>query len=123
MENEQIMTEKEKIRIAVCGNLTTTCEELEYEENCQIDFYSDASSLAFQMRDGVSYHLILVYAPSGEGLLDTSYPYKKKTEKEWKEVPIRLLNEPACRSARLELRRTIKKIRANLREGNGNEEI
>ena len=113
MGKKSLMTEEnEKIRIAVCGNLHSTCEELVREENCEIDNYTDASTLAFEMRDGAAYHLILVYAPEGEGLLDTCYPYKKKTEQEWREVPIRLLNEPACQSALLELKRTIRKIRS-----------
>ena len=113
MENLQKDAQRmeEKIRIAVCGNLSSTCEKLAKEENCHIDNYSDASSLAFNMRDGEAYHLILVYAPEGEGLLDTCYPYKKRTEKEWKEVPVRLLNEPACQSALSELKRVIQKIR------------
>lgn len=99
------------IRVAVCGKLDTACEELRKEGVSIIDNYSDATSLAFQIREGVGYDLILVYAPEGEGLLDTSYPCKKKTEKEWKEIPMRLLNEPACQSALIELKHTIRKIK------------
>ncbi|MBR5577477.1 MAG: hypothetical protein IKW28_00610 [Lachnospiraceae bacterium] len=104
----------EEIRVAVCGNLRTACEELQKEGIENIDTYADASSLAFKIRQGIPYHLILVYAPEGEGLLDTSYPYKVQNNQEWKQVPVRLLNEPACQSALLELKRTIRKIRNNM---------
>lgn len=116
MEEKWIAPEKEIIKIAVCGDLPTTCEQLKREEDCQIEHYTDASSLAFRMRDGEEYDIILVYAPQGEGLLDTSYPYKKKTEQEWKQVPIRLLDEPACQSALSELKRSIHKIRTKARK-------
>lgn len=111
MRKEQVMHQAQELRVAVCGNLNTACEELRKEGIYQIDNYSDATSLAFQIREGVGYDLILVYAPAGEGLLDTSYPYKKKTEQEWKEIPMRLLNEPACQSALIELKYTIRNIR------------
>ena len=111
MLKEQNGDRAEEIRVAVCGNLDTACEELRKEGIYLIDNYSDATSLAFQIREGVGYDLILVYAPEGEGLLNTSYPCKKKTEQEWKEIPMRLLNEPACQSALIELKHTIRKIR------------
>ena len=85
MLKEQEADRAEEIRVAVCGNLDTACEELRKEGIYLIDNYSDATSLAFQIREGVGYDLILVYAPEGEGLLNTSYPCKKKTEQEWNE--------------------------------------
>lgn len=91
------------MRVAVCGKLDTACDALRSEGVDMIDSYSDATELAFRLRQGIKYHLILVYAPQGEGLIDTTYPYKAHFGDEWLSVPIRLLNEPACHSAILEL--------------------
>ena len=91
------------IRIAVCGELPTACDKLREAGVVHIDMYSDALDLAFDLRKGSVYHFILVYAPQGEGLTDTSYPYKTNLEGKWINVPVRLLNEPACHSALTEL--------------------
>lgn len=97
------------LRVAVCGKLDTACKTLREEGIYKIDKYQDALDLAFNLQKGMEYHLILVYAPQGEGL-DTDYPFKSKPENEWKIVPVKLLNEPACHSALVELKSVIRII-------------
>jgi len=74
-----------------------------------IDKYDDGINACFKLRRGEQYHIILVYAPHGEGL-DATMPYKVYHEDEWKTVPIKLLNEPACSSALMELKATVLSI-------------
>lgn len=99
----------EKMRIAVCGELPTSCKMLRDMGISRIDRYNDALELALDLRSGTEYHLILVYAPQGEGL-DTDFPYKQHLKGEWKSVPVRLLNEPACHSALVELKLAVNTI-------------
>lgn len=99
----------ENIRIAVCGSLPTACRALRDIGVSQIDTYEDALSACFKLRCGEKYHLILVYAPQGEGL-DADMPYKVRCEGEWQSVPIKLLNEPACESALIELESAVRII-------------
>lgn len=91
------------LRIAVCGELPTACAALRKEGVAQIDRYSDSLDLAMNLRKGIPYHLILVYAPQGEGLTEVTYPYKVQLQGDWQTVPIRMLGEPACTSALSEL--------------------
>ncbi len=95
---------KKQIRVAVCGELPTACEYLLENGVVQIDQYMDATEIS----DEGSYHLILIYAPHAEGLLDTQYSRKTNS------IPIRLLNEPCCRSALVELKSTIRQIERRL---------
>ena len=94
------------IRIAVCGELPTACRALREMGISQIDKYDDALNVCFKVRNGEKYHLILVYAPQGEGL-DADMPYKIRCDDEWQSVPVKLLNEPACSSALIELRSAV----------------
>lgn len=102
-----------KIKIAVCGNLATVCTALRKHGISKIDKYNDAVELAFKLRQGEEYHMILVHAPHGEGLTDAEYPYKSE-DGEWKTVPLRLLDEPACHSAILELLTAVNTIAKEL---------
>ena len=97
------------VRVAVCGNLPAACNVLKQVGVYRIDNYSDALDLVFKLRKGEKYHLILVYAPQGEGLY-ADMPYKIMCEGEWQSIPIKLLNEPACDSALRELRLTVYSI-------------
>ena len=94
------------VKVAVCGNLPTTCERLKSEGLVHIDNYGDATEICGE----TFYHLILVYAPQGEGLLNTAYSYRSRVSGEWRSVPVRMLNEPCCHSALLELLSTVKAI-------------
>lgn len=98
-----------EIRVAVCGKLETACQALKQEGITKIDEFTDAVDLGFALRSGKEYHLILVYAPQGEGL-DTEMPYKIRCEGEWKKIPVKLLNEPACTSALIELKCAIQNL-------------
>lgn len=97
------------IRVAICGSLPSACKALRDAGVVQIDKYDDAVSVGLKLRQGEEYHLILVYAPQGEGL-DAEMPYKVKLKGEWKTVPVKLLNEPACESALIELQSTVRCI-------------
>jgi hypothetical protein len=94
------------VRVAVCGHLPTACDFLLRQGVVQIDQYEDAAELT----DETAYHLILIYAPNAEGILNTVYSQTHASGKEKATVPIRLLNEPACNSALLELRSMIRRI-------------
>jgi len=113
--SEDILTKKESIellkniRIAICGNLPTTCRALRDMGVSRIDKYDDGINACFKLRRGEKYHMILVYAPQGEGL-EAHMPYKIQCDGEWQSVPIKLLNEPACSSALLELESTVRSI-------------
>ncbi|MBQ8731827.1 MAG: hypothetical protein IJY82_03265 [Oscillospiraceae bacterium] len=100
------MTLLSNIRVAVCGELPTTCNYLLRQGVVKIDQYLDATEIA----DEAAYHLILIYAPHAEGIFDTVYERKTKSGNGNATVPIRLLNEPACDSALIELRSTLRRI-------------
>lgn len=99
------------VRVAVCGHLPTACDYLLQQGVVQIDRYMDAAELT----DETAYHLILIYAPNAEGLLDTQFSRCQIPGKAQKTIPIRLLNEPCCHSALLELRSIVRRISASLR--------
>ncbi len=100
------------IRVAVCGELPTACDYLLQNGIVQIDTYLDATEIS----DEAGYHLILIYAPHAEGLLNTRYS-RGDPASEDAGIPIRLLNEPCCRSALTELRSTIRRIERRLEKG------
>ena len=97
----------ENLRIAVCGELPTACAALRKIGVAQIDRYSDSLDLAMNLRRGIAYHLILIYAPQGEGLAEMTYPYKVQLQGDWQLVPVRMLGEPACASVLSELCETV----------------
>ena len=99
-----------EIRIAVCGDLPTTCKMLRREGVSQIDAYSDAIDLSVRLRRGEKYHLILVHAPNGAGLGNTACSYKTRLEGGWETVPIRMLNEPAYPAELSEIRVTLQSM-------------
>ena len=75
----------------------------------KIDKFDDGIDACFRLRRGEEYHLILVYAPQAEGI-DADMPYKIKCDDNWKSVPIKLLSEPACDSALIELESAVRTI-------------
>ena len=94
------------IKVAICGELNHACKSLRDFGVVKIDKYGDAVDLSFALRKGEEYHLVLVYAPQGEGI-NADMPYKIRCEGEWKSVPIKLLNEPACDAAIVDLTATV----------------
>lgn len=96
----------ENVKVAVCGNLPTACDYLLKHGVVQIDQYEDAAELA----EETAYHLILIYAPNAEGILDTVYSRSSASGGGKATVPIRLLNEPACDSALIELKSMLRRI-------------
>ena len=98
------------VKVAVCGNLPTACDFLLRHGVVQIDQYVDAAELS----EETAYHLILIYAPNAEGILDTVYTRSPMSGEDNATVPIRLLNEPACNSALLELKSMIRRISKTL---------
>lgn len=98
------------IRVAVCGELPTACDFLLSQGVVQIDQYLSATEIA----EETDYHLILVYAPHAEGLLNTAYSISPMFETGNRAIPIRLLNEPCCHSALVELKSTLRRIRKSL---------
>lgn len=99
-----------RVRVAICGELPTAKEHLLQCGVVHIDQYLDATEIP----DESVYHLILVYAPHGEGLLNTVYTRSLSTDAGSATVPIRLLNEPACHSALIELKSMIRRISSSL---------
>lgn len=98
------------VKVAVCGKLPTACDYLLKQGVVQIDQYEDAAELF----DESAYHLILIYAPNAEGILDTVFLRETVSGNVKATVPIRLLNEPACDSALKELKLTIRRISETL---------
>jgi len=96
----------EHVRVAVCGHLPTACNFLLHQGVVKIDQYEDAADIP----EETAYDLILIYAPNAEGILDTVYSRPTPSGSETATVPIRLLNEPACDSALLELKSMIRRI-------------
>ena len=96
----------QNVKVAICGKLPTTYNYLLRHGVVQIDQYEDATELP----EETAYHLILIYSPGGEGILDTVYSRKTISGKGNATVPIRLLNEPACDSALVELKSMIRRI-------------
>ena len=97
---------KREIKVAVCGDLPTACEFLLSLGVVQIDKFLDATEIANETK----YHLILIYAPNAEGLLNTQYSRSVPFENGRESIPIRLLNEPCCHSALMELKSTVRRI-------------
>ena len=106
----EINMKNRNVKVAICGKLPTTHNFLLKQGVVQIDQYEDATEI---IEESV-YHLILIYAPGGEGILDTVYERKTASGKGDATVPIRLLNEPACHSALLELKSVIRRIANSL---------
>ena len=100
-----------RIRVAVCGELPTACNYLLKCGVVNIDNFSDA----VEIPDETQYHLILIYAPQAEGLLNVRYSRSLTPEENATSVPVRLLNEPACNSALVELKSKIRRIAENLK--------
>lgn len=96
-----------QVRVAICGALPTAREHLLRCGVVWIDQYHDATEIPHN----ALYHLILVYAPQGEGLLNTVY---NRGNQDAAAVPIRLLNEPACSSALIELKSAVRRIATQL---------
>lgn len=109
LEKKKSIELMKDIRIAICGDLPSACKTLRDMGVSHIDKYDDALDACFKLRSGEEYHLILVYAPQGEGL-DADMPYKITCDDEWKKIPVKLLNEPACESALFELESTVRTI-------------
>lgn len=100
------------IRVAVCGELPTACDFLQANGVVRIDQYLDAT----EIRCESDYHLILVYAPHAEGLLNTHYSRNNLIDGEDRPIPIRLLGEPCCKSALTELRSILRRIDRHLKQ-------
>ena len=103
INNSALLTALREVRVAVCGELPTACEYLHKLGIIHIDRYTDAVNIGKES----DYHMILVYAPQGEGLFDT-YHISKGNDAQ--SIPIRLLNEPCCHSALLEMKMMILNI-------------
>lgn len=101
------------VKVAICGELPTAYDFLLRLGVVQIDQYLYATEMA----DETQYHLILVYAPNAEGIFNTVYRPGSVTADGEQAVPIRLLNEPCCHSALLELKSLIRRISRSLEEG------
>lgn len=100
-----------EIKVAVCGQLPTACDYLLSLGVVKIDQYLYATEIA----DETNYHLILIYAPGAEGLLNTVYTKNIGEGDAAVTIPIRLLNEPCCHSALLELKLLLRHIAAEMK--------
>lgn len=100
-----------EIKVAVCGELPTACNFLLKNGVVRIDKYMDAT----EIRRETDYHLILIYAPHAEGLLNTQYSKSDLFGTSQRPIPIRLLGEPCCKSALVELKSTLRRIEQFLR--------
>ena len=98
-----------RVRVAVCGNLPTVCAYLKNQGVIHVDKYSDAVNIR---REG-DYHLILVYAPQAEGLLNT---FVQSDAEGTRAVPMRLLNEPCCHAILVEIGMMLRRIGKRLSE-------
>lgn len=103
---------KREIKVAVCGELPTACDFLLKHGVVQIEQFLDAT----EIRRETDYHLILIYAPHAEGLLNTQYAKSDLFDMSERPIPIRLLGEPCCQSALVELKSTIRRIEEYLKE-------
>ena len=103
---------KKKIRVAVCGELPTACNFLLQNGVVNIDKFHDASEIP----DETDYHLMLIYAPQAEGLLNVRYTRNINPAEPAEGIPVRLLNEPCCHSALVELKSTIRRVSDSLRQ-------
>ena len=112
LKTKETMNMVKDFKVAVCGNLPAACKTLRDIGVSKIDKYGDGLELSFALRNGAEYHLVLVYAPQGEGI-DGNMPYKIVTDDEWQSVPIKLLNEPACSSALIELQTSVLNMAEN----------
>lgn len=98
----------QNVKVAICGHLPTAHDYLLRQGVGRIDHVMDATELVRES----DYHLILVYAPHAEGLLNTAFCCTSRDGR--KDIPIRLLNEPCCHSALLELKSMLRRISQEL---------
>ena len=98
------------VRVAVCGELPTACDFLRKQGVIHIDQDTDAVNMGRES----DYHLILVYAPQGEGLVSTYYTTGNKDSGTEQIIPVRMLGEPCCHSALLEIKMTVRSIAGSL---------
>lgn len=95
------------VNIAVCGCFIHAMEYLRGKSDLKIDCYDDGAALALEMMlHRKKYDLILVHAPCGEGIFPLYFSYG-----EMERCPVRLLDDPMCMAARIELEMLIKEIR------------
>ena len=108
-----------EIRVAVCGDLPTTCKALREFGVSQIDNYSDGIKLWFRLRGETPYHLVLIHSQAGAGMTDLHHSYKENPNDEWSDIPVMLLDEPAC-AAELDMvkatLRSIAKVQKSMTE-------
>ena len=98
----------QNVRVAICGELPTARDYLLRQGVGVIDHVMDATELTRES----DYHLILIYAPHAEGLMNTACCFSSKDGR--RDIPIRLLNEPCCHSALLELKSMLRRISQEL---------
>ncbi len=98
----------QNVKVAICGHLPTAHDYLLRQGVGTIDLVMDAAELTRES----DYHLILIYAPHAEGLLNTACSCVSQNGKT--DIPIRLLNEPCCHSALLELKSVLRRISQSL---------
>ena len=106
-QNSELLALLRRVHVAVVGELPTVCDYLWKHGIIHIDKYADAVNI----RRESDYHLILVYAPQAEGLLNT---FVQGGGMSPSSVPIRLLNEPACHAILVEIRMTLEDIARRL---------
>ena len=102
-----LLKDLREVKVAVCGELPTVCEYLAKQGIIHIDKYVAATDMGRES----NYHLILVHAPNAEGLLNTYV----QLHGDGKTVPMKLLGEPACHSALLEIKITVQDIARSIR--------
>ena len=94
-KNKDIPPGMSEMCIAVCGELPTACDHLR--------------------QNGIVWREQFLDATLGEGLINTSYSYRKHLHENWVSVPVRMLDEPACHSALVELTTTLRNLAADNR--------
>ncbi len=108
-KDKTISPKMSEMCIAVCGELPTACDYLRQNGIVWIEQFMDAAELGLWLRASRC-DMILIYAPLGEGLINTSYSYRKQLHENWVSVPVRMLDEPACHSALVELTTTLRSL-------------
>ena len=98
--------------MAVCGNLFSAGALLLSLGDVELRHWEEAAELALDLGSShIEVDLILVHAPAGEGLFPATFAAREGVN-----IPVRLLADPLCSSARAELALLHQKILQKKRE-------
>ena len=103
------------IRIAICGKIPSAITLLQQEGVTNIHEYNHSLEMLGDIQDKkLEFHMVLVYAPLGDSIIDASY--RMNVEEGRKDVPLWLVNEPMHLSSQILVKLKLRELTGKSRE-------